>query len=394
MSDSNRGHILLYTDRPGIYGTEQCNHALICAFADAGYRTTFVQPIADHYLIAEREQRGILHKWLQPDDIYDLRRSARTLTDEEEPRRILSSARPDLILFSDSCPLSNLKAKQAAHHLQIPYITVIHCVNIDWVTEYASYLPELPATYRRAQAVIAVSQANLDLLHELFELPEKLGQVIHNGRPAVFFDSPTAASRRRTRQALSIPEDAIVCLTVARLEFSKGYQYQLDALVHLRRCPSWPRLIFLWVGSGTLGNRLQTYVKLLQCQDKVKFLGERTDVPDLLDSADMFLLPSQFEGMPLGVMEAMAKGLPVAATAVSGTAEALGNCGQLLADPRQAPAMPQEMAEVICNWARHPVLRREKGKAGRQRALNLFQEEQMVDAYLALVESYLERNEN
>jgi len=124
-----RGHVLLYSDRPGIYGAEQINHSVACAAARARYQVTFAQAYADHHLIAEREALGVGHEWLADDDIYDLHQVSPSLTDEAEPLRILTDARPDLILFSDSCPFSNLKAKQVAAKLGIPFVSAVHCFN-------------------------------------------------------------------------------------------------------------------------------------------------------------------------------------------------------------------------------------------------------------------------
>lgn len=383
-------HILLYTDRPGIYGAEQCNHILACAFINVGYRTTFVQPIADHHLIDEREALGVQHSWLAPDDIYDLSKPANTLVDFEEPRQILSAEMPDLILFSDSCPFANLKAKQVAIELGIPYLVVVHCVNPEWAQDYAKWLPELPEVYTHAQAVISVSQANLDLLNGMFGLPLDRGTVIYNGRPAEYFKTPQFETRRKIRAELGIPADAIVSLTVARLELSKGYQYQMDALVELRKSACWDNLHFVWVGEGFMEEKLKRMVKMLNMDDKVHFLGARSDVPDLMDSADIFVLPSQFEGMPLAVMEAMAKGLPVVATAVSGTPEAVDEAGLLIPDPIWGPIAPV-LSRSISWLAESDQLRTETGAAAHKRAEQYFRLDTMVNNYLTLVAALVAR---
>ncbi|MFK7801961.1 MAG: glycosyltransferase family 4 protein [Anaerolineae bacterium] len=383
-------HILLYTDRPGIYGAEQCNHILACAFVNVGYKTTFVQPIADHHLIDERENLGIQHSWLEPDDIYDLSRPANTLIDWDEPRRLLSAEMPDLILFSDSCPFANLKAKQVAIELGIPYLVVVHCVNPDWAKDYAEWLPELPEVYSHAQAVISVSQANLDLLNGMFGLPLDRGTVIYNGRPPEYFKPPQPEIRQRIRQELDIPADAIVSLTVARLELSKGYQYQMDALLELRKSSCWDKLHFVWVGEGFMEEKLRRMVKILRMENQVHFLGARQDVPDLLDSADIFVLPSQFEGMPLAVMEAMAKGLPVVATAVSGTPEAIDEAGFLLPDPIWGPIAPV-LSRTISWLAESEQLRTETGDAAHKRAEQYFRLDTMINNYLTLVAALVAR---
>ena len=386
-------HIVLYTDRSDIYGVEQCNHILAKAFADVGYQTTVVQPVADHHLIDEREVLGIHHRWLEPDDLYDLSVPARMLTDFEEPHRILAAESPDLILFSDSCPFANLKAKQVAIDLDIPYLVVVHCVNSAWAEDYAVWLPELPEIYTHAQAVISVSQANLDLLNGMFGLPLDRGTVIYNGRPPEFFKRPDLITRQHIRAELGIPADATVCLTIARLEPSKGYQFQIDALLELRKTPYWEKLHFVWVGSGFMADRLVELIDLHHLANKVRILGSRQDVPDLFDSADVFVLPSQFEGMPLTVMEAMAKRLPVVATAVSGTPEAIHNSGFLLPDPIWGPISPV-LARTIRWLAESEQLRREMGESAHKRAEQYFRLDTMVNNYLTLVAALFARRKS
>ena len=242
--------------------------------------------------------------------------------------------------------------------------------------------------YTRAQAVIAVSQANLMLLRELFDLPESVGRVIYNGRPAEYFEPKTVEARRRLRKEVSIPEDAVVCFTAGRFEAVKGYQYQVEAMRQLRESSVWEKLYFVWAGPGegylsrSNERELKRAVEGLGAGSKVKFLGQRWDVADWLDASDIFVLPSEAEGMPLSVMEAMAKGLPVVATAVSGIPEELGDTGVLLPDPNEkAEATVNELVSTIKAWADSEDERCEAGQRCRQRAIALFQQAAMLRNY-------------
>ena len=181
------------------------------------------------------------------------------------------------------------------------------------------------------------------------------------------------------RDELSLPDDAVLCLTTARLEPIKGFQYQLNAILKLRSNPVYSRLHFAWAGSGGLEATLRTAIAELRMENRIHLLGRRWDVPELLDAADIFVLPSQFEGMPLAIMEAMAKSLPVVATAVSGIPEELGSTGKLIADPKLDPQKTiDELVETLAAWSEDASLRQRVGSECHARARELFTVERMV----------------
>jgi glycosyltransferase involved in cell wall biosynthesis len=214
--------------------------------------------------------------------------------------------------------------------------------------------------------------------------------VIYNGRPAAYFVPPHPTVRHHLRQQFGIPSEAVVCFTSARMDFVKGYQHQIEAIKQLRQSDIWPRLYFVWAGAGSVESRVRAMAMKINADSHIKFLGERPDVAELLDVADMFILPSHWEGMPLSIMEAMAKGLPVMATAISGVPEELGTTGKLLPDPEVNPnATVEEMAVTIRSWATDVQLRRQIGGACRQRAEEHFRAERMIADYLRIVADLL-----
>jgi glycosyltransferase involved in cell wall biosynthesis len=240
-------------------------------------------------------------------------------------------------------------------------------------------LTALEDHYQRAKAVVAVSRDNLELLQQGFRLPSTKGQVIHYGRPDRFFAERNLQTRSRLRREWKIPDDAVLCLTVGRLEKIKGYGLLLEALNQLVHESIWPKLHFAWLGTGTLEFALKGRLKDSGLQEHVKLLGYRSDVADWLDAGDIFMLPSYCEGMPLSIMEAMAKGVPVMATAISGTPEALGETGKLLPSPARAPeATVCEMAATVSAWARDSRLRTAIGAECKVRASTMFREERMI----------------
>jgi glycosyltransferase involved in cell wall biosynthesis len=389
-SSPSTKRILLYTDCPGIYGASQWNHSLIMKLTDLGYHVSCAQCQASHHLIEQRNQRGIEHFWLDDRNLYFPSLPTRAFSNTSEYTTIFTQAKPDLIIFSDGFPVSNIVAKKIAIEMGIPYITIIHCVTKSWAKKFVAYLHYLPEIYQHSREIFTVSQDNLNLLHQNFKLPSNVGQVIYNGIPQQYFSLPNLEVAARLRQELNISHDSVICFTAARLDLVKGYHYQMSAIQQLQQREIWHKLYFVWAGSGSLSLRFQDLADEIGISDRVKFIGERSDIPDLLDAADIFILPSQFEGMPLAIMEAMAKGKPVIATAVSGIPEELGETGKLLPDPNIYPeATIQELALTIENWATNPQLRSDIGQACKHRAEQMFKEERMLQEYITIIEKLL-----
>ncbi|WP_290601633.1 glycosyltransferase [Anabaena sp. AL93] len=380
-------HILLYTDDPGLGGVAQYNHSLLRGLVQLGYQITCIQSEYNTPLIEVRENLGIKHIWLDFDTLND---EERKITDTASSQRILSEIKPDLIIFSDSWALANLGAKQVAIQYNIPFIAIVGLVGV-----YPGGLPNaslklMSEVYHYAKAVIAVSENNLNLLYQGYGLPKNKGEVIYYGRPKEYFTLQNKTTRNNLRQQLDIPKDAIVCLTSARYDKIKGYDFQLAAIEQLKLTKIWKKLYFIWVGSGSLETELKEKIHQQKLTDKIKLLGQRFDIPDLLDISDIFILPSLLEGMPLAIMEAMAKGLPVIASAVSGIPEELGNTGQLIADPKVEPEIAiNQLAETIKLWTSNEDLRQTIGQNCQQRASALFTEERMINQTKDVIERAL-----
>ena len=119
------------------------------------------------------------------------------------------------------------------------------------------------------------------------------------------------------------------------------------------------------VGDGPERGALETRIAQLGLGDRVHLLGFRTDIPELLAGCDLFVLPSLFEGLPLSILEAMAAGKAVVATAIGGNDEAVvdGVTGLLV-----PPADPEALADALRTLLREPERRRRLGEAGRRRA--------------------------
>lgn len=184
-------------------------------------------------------------------------------------------------------------------------------------------------------------------------------RVVHYGieRPALLRRRPRAAIRRRLGLA---PRDLLV-LQLGNLKPQK------DPLTFARAAvlagSALPRARFWIAGDGPLREETEALAASGGLADRFRVLGWRRDVPELLAAADVMVLTSRFEGLPLAVLRAMAAGLPVVATAVNGTPEAVhhGETGFLV-----PPGDAEGTAAAIVRLGRDPALRRRLGRAARE----------------------------
>jgi glycosyltransferase involved in cell wall biosynthesis len=152
------------------------------------------------------------------------------------------------------------------------------------------------------------------------------------------------------RRDLGLPPDATVIGLVGRLDhWGKGHKELFEALAQLQERYPCQALI---VGGGRREGEVRDWAVSLGLAEVVHFLGPRRDVPDLLNAMDLFVLPSYSEGVSLALLEAMAVGLPVIASAVGGTPEVItdGVTG-LLIPPRDPAALAGALARFLADPA-------------------------------------------
>ncbi len=259
-------------------------------------------------------------------------------------------------------------------------------------TEHGRHHPDYPRRKRilanrllleRRDRVLGVGEAVRHALITNEGLPAHRVAVLYNG-----IDLTTCGNgvdlRAAVRQEIGIGPDDFLMLLVARLDYLKDHKTAIRTLAEvIRRYPS-VRLVL--VGDGPCRAAIEDQVGQQGLAPYVRFLGLRKDVARLLRAADLFLLTSISEGIPLTVIEAMAAGLPGVATRVGGLAEVVehGQTG-LLADP----CNPAALAERICSLVENAPLRRQMGRLGRQRAEALFSEERMHARYQLLYQEML-----
>ncbi|MCX8053042.1 MAG: glycosyltransferase family 4 protein [Armatimonadetes bacterium] len=169
--------------------------------------------------------------------------------------------------------------------------------------------------------------------------------------------------------------DNVRCVMVGRFSPSK------DQPALIRAVSKVEEIELLLVGDGELIEESKSLAFDLGIRDRVRFLGSRNDVPQILADCDIFALVSRWEGLPYAILEAMRAGLPVVASDVGGVSEAVvdGETGYLV--PR---GDVNSLSERLRYLARHPEERRRLGESGRHRCLTHFTLSKMVESTLAV----------
>jgi glycosyltransferase involved in cell wall biosynthesis len=228
---------------------------------------------------------------------------------------------------------------------------------------------------RMSQRVIAVSQHTANHLVQVERAPPGKVRVIHNG---IDFDrvrrsSPDAPGR--LRDELAVARRPVV-LMAARLHPEKGYESLLEAFAEvLKRVPA---AVLLIAGTGPLEDHYRRLAALHRLGDSVRFLGFRSDLPDLISAADVVVLPSLAEAFGLVAAEALYLGTPVVASQVGGLPEIVDDEGDgLLVPPSQPPALAGSLIRLLTQ----PELRSRLAGAGRRKIAERFSFESMVRAY-------------
>ena len=206
-------------------------------------------------------------------------------------------------------------------------------------------------------------------------------RVISNGIPTDHYARPQT-SRREWRKREGFDENDVLFVCVARFAVQKNHTLLLNAFAE-GPAPD-PTAHLVLVGEGVLRESLEEQTHKLGLTRRVHFLGVRSDIPEVLGAMDVFALSSDYEGNPLSVMEAMAAGLPVVATAV-------GSVPNLLENGREGfivqPGNSQDLSNAMSLLSGNRELRQSLGKAAARRARENFDVSAMVQAYEKMYEN-------
>ena len=222
------------------------------------------------------------------------------------------------------------------------------------------------AVGRAVSRYIAVSKSNARYLIDTKGLPAQKVEVIQNGSDLERFraDHPPQTDLKRS---LGFTDTDPVLVVLARLEAQKGHHVLVEAMSAVRA--QFPSARLVCVGAGSLQNQLQEQVGKIGLEESVRFVGYQSNVPDWLALADVVVLPSFFEGLPLVAIEALAAGRAVVATAVDGTPEVVINERTGFTVP---PGDPTALAAAICRMLASAELRGTLAENGRRWAFENF----------------------
>jgi len=211
--------------------------------------------------------------------------------------------------------------------------------------------------------------------------------VIRNGVPAI---QRNTQFRDAVRAELGIRPDVLLFLAVGNPRPEKGFKYLIDATAILRDTEGRER-DFVVAIAGKLTDsdycrRLHSRIKERNVQELCRFIGFRNDTPALYSAADVFVLSSRSEGLPMVILESMMAGLPVIATRVGGVPDAVGDRGLLV-----EAANPEQLAFAMGRILSEKGLADRFGRTGREHALSTYGVDRMVDDYIACYEALVAR---
>jgi len=246
-------------------------------------------------------------------------------------RRLLISEKIDLVHAHDF--YSGLLGIAAA---RLAGVKVIACQRHLKLSDRRAHYVGTSVIHRLADRLLVNSDAiRRRVINQRIAHPRKI-TVIRNG--VASGATPKAEARSVIRRELSIDDTVVLVGVVARLDPIKGHRFFIDAAAEVLR--GHPDTHFVLIGDGPLRSEIRERLEKARLTDRVHLLGDRSDVARLISGLDLLVLSSLHEGLPNAVMEAMAAGIPVVATAVGGTKELItdGETG-FLAPPADSEAL-------------------------------------------------------
>jgi len=232
----------------------------------------------------------------------------------------------------------------------------------------------------------AVSEAVADRHKVYLNWPSHVS-VIRNGVPAI---QRKKQLRYAVRAELGIKPDTLLFLAVGNPRPEKGFEYLIDATAILRDTEGRNQDFVVAIAGKLIDSEycrmLHRRMEEKSVQDRFQFLGFRDDTTALYSAADVFVLSSLSEGLPMVILESMMAGLPVVATSIGGVPDVVGNNGLLV-----EAANPKQLAVAMNRMINKDGLTNSIGRTGREHVLSTYGVDRMVDDYIACYETMISR---
>jgi len=234
-----------------------------------------------------------------------------------------------------------------------------------------------------ADHFVAVSNGVKEHILHTSHVAEDKVSTIYNG---VVVECSSTFDKTAFMSSVGLKNDERILLTAGRLHRQKGYDHLIRAMPMVQS--AFPGVKLLILGEGEEENNLKKLADSLELTEKVIFTGLRSDVDSLLHCIEIFVLPSRWEGLPNVLLEAMAAGKPVVATAVGGIPELVvqGVTG-VLVPPQDTLALADAIKGLLSDEKRALAM----GSAGRQRVQQCFSMDAMISKTEALYQELLTR---
>lgn len=375
--------ILLYTDTPQTGGAE-LQIFLLAKFLD---KTQFEPILACSNF-------PILDKWCEKFRKENIQVFRLNVKHKHDPRhyfqlkKILKENQIDLLHLHLWNPASCRYGFRAGISLKIPIITTEHDpFELSWLKNVYK-----KKALKKVSKIIAISHDNQKQLEKLYHEHQNKIKTIHNGIDINWWQSQLlgykVSNHWRTKEEIfKAKKSTLIITTIAELHERKGLKYLIEAIPEV--VEKFSNVKFVIIGEGGERKNLENLAEKLKLQNHLIFLGRQKEIPKLLESSEIFVLPSIREGFGLVNCEAMISGLPVIASNIGGIAEIVkdGETGILV--PAQNP---QALAESLIELIENPEKRQKFGQAGRRQVIENFDAKKMAEQYGKVYQEMLRAN--
>ena len=340
--------VLILSTSMGLGGADQQILILARAMRSRGHDVRIVALLPLGPMAADAQADGI------PVETLNLRRRADDLRSVLRLARTIRAWRPDVV--HSHMVHANLLARLLRSLAPVPaLVSTIHSMyEGGWLRMLGYRL-----TNRLADRVTIISHLAAERYVSLGAVSKERLQILPNAVDTERF-RPLPESRQVIRNELGLG-DEFVWLAIGRFHPSKDYPTMLRGFARLLQSRGGSRLLI--VGQGKLKAEVESLLKSEGLEDKVRLLGVRRDVPEVMSASDGYVLSSAWEGMPVVLLEAAAAGLPVVSTRVGGVPEVVedGKTG-ILVPPGNPAALAgaMEQVETLSSEARTAM-----GRGGR-----------------------------